>query len=72
MKTSLSGWLFYLISPRDVKQLNDTLLRESWVGNVGQKAVKYIIVIIKYYVLVKPSVVGNPVPNEYLGFKPNS
>jgi len=39
-KTSQSGLLFFLIVPRDVKQLNFLLLGESEVGNVGQKRVK--------------------------------
>ena len=37
--------LFYLIVPRDVKLLNVPLMRHSWVGYVGKKAVKSIIAL---------------------------
>ena len=47
MKTSQSGLLFYLIVPGDVKKLNVPLCRESWFGNVGQKAVNIISCRVK-------------------------
>ena len=42
MKTSHSRSLFYLIVPRDGKQLNLPLLGESKVSYVGQKAVNNV------------------------------
>ena len=43
-----SRWIFYITVPRDVKLPNLPLLGESSVGNVGQKAVKYIISFLHY------------------------